>query len=137
MRALFHLIATVALTPYVVLALAFVLFGRAVAAGSWLRFFDTLITQASWVIPWGAIVFALFVVSLAILGFTGMRWLGGIVLCALAAVSLIVLTVMPSSPIDADTVVVLSPCAVVAVFGGWIAYAECKGSATKGLQARP
>lgn len=94
------------------------------ASGSWLRFFDTLITQASWVIPWGAIVFGLFVLSLAILGFTGMRWLGGIILCALAAISLVVLTVMPTSPIDADTLLVLLPCALVALFGGWIAHTE-------------
>lgn len=124
MRALFHLLATVTITPYVVLALAFMLFGRAVASGSWLRFFDTLITQASWVIPWGAIVFALFVLSLAILGFTGMRWLGGIILCALAVISLVVLTVMPTSPIDADTLLVLLPCVLVALFGGWIASTE-------------
>jgi hypothetical protein len=59
------------------------------------------------------------------------------VLYGLAAASLIVLTVMPGSPIDADTVVVLLPCAVVAVFGGRIAYSECKGSASRGLQVRP
>lgn len=122
MRGLFHLLATVTVTPYVVLALAFVLFGRAVASGSWLGFFDTLITQASWVIPWGAIVFALLTCALGVVGFTSMRWLGGIVLCVLADISLAVLLVMPDSAIDADALVVLLPCAAVALFGGWIAW---------------
>jgi hypothetical protein len=31
---------------------------------------------------------------------------------------------MPSSAIDGDTVVVLLPCVLVALFGGWITYTE-------------
>lgn len=120
MIAFLHLLATLVLVPYVLLASAFALFSRAIARGTPLGFLDAILTYALWLIPWGALAFIAGTVALAVCGMIERtRRAAGAVLCVLAVASAVAIPTLASSPPDADTVLFLGPCVAVAIFGAW------------------
>jgi hypothetical protein len=81
--------------------------------------------QATWLVPWGIIGFALFILLLAALGLhAACRWIGGLLLCLVACSSTLLVVLLTSSTIDVDEILFLLPCIGIAVFGGWLALAE-------------
>ena len=81
MRGALHVLATITLAPYFLLAAGFVLLGQAIGSGSLWSFFDTLLAQATWLIPWGMIGLAAFFLFLAALGlYSRSRWIAGALL---------------------------------------------------------
>lgn len=124
MQSLLHTLATLALLPYVVLATGFLLLGHVASRGSLWAFLDALVTQASWIMPWGILGLAGATLALLVLGFMPrLRWVGGLVLCGVAALSLLVLLFGGKARIGAGELLFLLPCALVLLYGGWLARA--------------
>src|SRR5262245_40883659 len=121
MRAALHLVATLLLVPYLVMAAAFLLADRVFASGSWGAMLDTLLAHAVWLIPWGIIGFGAFIILLAALGFSASSArLGAGIVCALAAGSLVVMLVVPTGPIDTGVLLFLLPCIIIAGVSAWL-----------------
>lgn len=124
MRALFHVLATIVAVPYVLLATGFLLLGQLINSGSIVAFFDTLITQFAWVMPWGILGFALALLLLATLGlFPQTRWLAGLLLGLLAGSSLLVIVFFDRA-LDAGKFLFLLPGLLVVFFAAWLAFSE-------------
>jgi hypothetical protein len=124
MRGALHVVATLALVPYLLLAAAFLLLGHTIAAGSLWSALDRLLAHALWIVPWGALGFAVIVLTVAIVGaYPPTRRLGGALLAALAAGALVVLVTLNSGPLEAGQVVFLVPCALALAYGAWLAFA--------------
>src|SRR5262245_26260559 len=125
MRGALHVLATITLAPYFALAAGFLLLGQAIGSGSLWSFFETLLVQATWLIPWGVIAVAAFFLVLAALGLhSRSRPIAALILCLTALGSIGVLLVMDRSPLDAGGSLFLLPCMMVAVFGGWHAFRQ-------------
>ena len=122
--AALHVVATVVLIPYLVLAAGFLILGHAISRGSWLAFFDTLIMHAAWLVPWGILASGAAMTIIAILGLTRLRGLGALCLGVLAADSLAVILIVDRSRIDAGALLFLLPCGLVLLFGLWAGWAE-------------
>jgi hypothetical protein len=120
MRALLHVLATIALLPYLVLASGFLILGHAISSGTLFSFFGTLLAHAVWIIPWGLIGFASAMVLVAVLGIVPrFRRFGALCLCLLAAASLAVIIFMVPSRVGWSELLFLLPCMLVLIFGGW------------------
>ena len=125
MRESLHVLGTLVLIPYLLLAIAFVLLGQAIASGSLFSIFGTLLSQALWILPWGILGFVGGICIVLALGLSArFRWLGGLCLCVLAAGCLAVLVLGSSSRIGFGELVFLLPCAMVLVYGMWLAVVE-------------
>jgi hypothetical protein len=124
-RGLLHVVGTLILVPYLLLASAFLVLGHALARaqGSIWVIFDTLLHQAVWIIPWGIIGAAGALLAIAALGvFPESRRLGGAILAVLAAGSIVVLVTMDTGTLDAGSLTFLAPCAAVLGLGVWLAW---------------
>ena len=120
MRAVLHVLATIALLPYLILASGFLILGHALSGGSLLSFFGTLLAHAVWIIPWGLIGFACAIILVAVLGIVPrFRRLGAVCLSLLAAASLAAIIFMTSSHVGWPELLFLLPCILVLIFGGW------------------
>ena len=125
MRGPLHVLATLTLVPYVLLAAGFVLLGQAISSGSLLSLLDTLLLQATWLVPWGVIGFPLLFLLLAALGLhSRSRWIAGLLLCLIACTCAAIILLMSTSAIGVGEVLFLSPCIAVMIFGGWLAVVE-------------
>lgn len=124
MRAVFHILATIVVVPYVLLATSFLWLGQLINSGSIVAFFDTLITQFAWVMPWGILGFVLGLLLLAMLGlFLQTRWLAGPLLGLLAGSSLFVILFFDRA-LDTGKFLFLLPCILVVLFAAWLAFSE-------------
>jgi len=120
-----HVLAAITLVPYFLLALGFVLLGHAIGSGSLWSFFDTILAQATWLIPWGMLGLVALFAALAALGLhSRSRRIAGALLCLMALACLAIIVFMPSSSIQAGELLFLSPCIMVAVIGAWLAAVE-------------
>ena len=125
MRAGLHVLATLALLPYVLLATAFVLLEQAIGDGTLSALLATLLAQVLWLVPWGLLGFLIGTALLAALGLhPASRWVGGLVLCVLALAAIAVVTVKPTAPVEVEDLIFLLPCLLVAVYGAWTVIAE-------------
>src|SRR5512135_2124392 len=127
MRGALHLLCTMVLLPYLMLAGWFLILGDAISGGSLTSFFTTLLAHALWLVPWGLLGFAAAMFGIMALGLIdGVRWLGAICLFILAAGCLLVVIGMDVSAIDLGALLFLLPCFAVAFFGAWLAIAELR-----------
>lgn len=132
MRAILHLIATLVLAPYLLLAAAFVVLGGAIATGSLGGFLAALLAFALWLVPWGALGAIVALLVLLALGINERtRWLGALLVCMLASAAIVLIAWLDSGPLDAGAALFLAPCAAVALCGGWLARVEWRGAATR------
>lgn len=127
MRGALHLLCTLVLLPYLLLAAWFLVLGDAIAGGSLAAFFTTLLSHALWLMPWGLLGFAGGVLGVIALGLIdGVRWIGGLCLFVLAAGCLLVVIAGSSSAIGLGELLFLSPCFAIMLFGGWLTAAELR-----------
>jgi len=125
MRGALHVLATITLVPYVLLAAGFVLLGQAISSGSLLSFLETLLLQATWLVPWGVIGFPIPFLLLAALGLhSRSRWIAGLLLCLIASTCGVIIFLMSTSAIGVGEVLFLLPCITVVIFGGWLVVVE-------------
>jgi hypothetical protein len=83
------------------LAAWFLILGDAIAGGSLLSFFSTLLSHALWLVPWGLLGFVAAIFGIMALGLIrNVRLLGGISLFVLAAGCLLVVAGADRSGID-------------------------------------
>jgi hypothetical protein len=127
MRGALHLLCTITLVPYLLLAAWFLILGDAIAGGSLVSFFTTLLSHALWLMPWGLLGFTAGIVTVAALGMIdGVRWLGGLCLFALAGACLLIVIAGNPSAIGPGELLFLLPCFAILIFGGWLALAELR-----------
>lgn len=120
MRATLHVLAVLVVLPYAALAYAFAVLGQAIASGSLLGIFDTLLTHFVWMIPWGILATAAAIIAIMALGVVPrLRWLGALCVGAIAAVSLAIIVFVGTSPLDGGTLLFLLPCIAVLAFAAW------------------
>jgi len=130
MRAALHLLATIVLIPYLLLAAAFLLLGSAIATGTLGGFLVALLSFALWLMPWGALGGIAALCGLVALGMIDQtRWFAALLLLALAGACLGVIAFGASGGLDAGVALFLAPCAAVAAFAGWLAFVEWSGPA--------
>ena len=109
-----HLLGTLLLVPYVVLAAFFLLVGRAAAAGSWWNLVDLLAGTACWSLRFGLPLAVLGILLLAAGGvFAGTQRLAAMVLAGLAGLVLLVLLLWPKQFPDTGQLLFLFPCVLV------------------------
>ena len=129
MRAILHVLATLVLVPYFVLAGGFLILGHAISRGSLWSFLDALLAHAAWLIPWGILGLALALVAVAILGaIARARRLAAAILAMLAGASLAVILTIGRGEIDAGALLFLLPCALVLAFALGCLVMDRKGS---------
>ena len=122
MRGVLHVLSTLATVPYALLAAAFAIGGHAIGAGSLWAALDTLLAHFLWIVPWGAIGFAVVIVTVAALGaYPPTRRLGGVLLALFAAAALAVIVALGSGPLDLGQLLFLAPCALALACGAWLA----------------
>ena len=127
MRALLHVVNVVLVLPAVALAAAFLLFGTAVASGSWLGFFGVLLDTAAWLLPWGLLV---SLISLLLLLFGGLtvrfRLLASLSVAVLAAASatIVLATVFAHGNFSVGQFLFFAPALISASLGLWLAASE-------------
>jgi len=138
MRVAIHLLATLILIPYFLLAGGFLLFGYAIAGGSLITLFDSMLSAAFWLLPLGLLVGVAVFAALTLLGTNDRtRWLASACVCVLAASSLFVIVATPSGPLDSGQVLFLLPCALAAVASGWLAVSEWRRRQSTATQSVP
>ncbi len=127
MRGALHLLCTIMLLPYLLLAAWFLILGDAIASGSLASFLTSLLSHALWLMPWGLLGFTAGIVAVAALGvIEGVRWLGGLCLSILAGGCLFIVIAGNPSAIGPGELLFLLPCFAVLIFGGWLTVAELR-----------
>jgi hypothetical protein len=127
-REALHLLGTVAVAPYALLAIAFLLIGQLASSKSLGALLWTLLTQFVWVIPWGALGFAAALLLIAGLGFSvHLRWVGYLALFLVSLASLLILVIVPGDAIDLGSLLFLAPCIAVLAASAWFTAAEWRG----------
>ena len=127
MRAALHLLCTIMLVPYLLLAAWFLILGDAIAHGSLASFLTTLLSHALWLMPWGLLGFTAGIIGVAALGvIEGARWLGGLCLFILAGSCLFIVITGNPSAVGPGELLFLLPCFAILIFGGWLALAELR-----------
>ena len=101
MRGALHVVATLATLPYLLLAAAFLIGGHTIGAGSLWSALDTLLAHFLWIVPWGAIGFAVVMFTVAVLGaYPPTRRLGGLLLALVAGAALALIVALHGGPLD-------------------------------------
>jgi hypothetical protein len=132
MRSFLHILSLLLVLPVMALALAFLILGRVISAGSWLRMLDALLTAAVWLMPWGMLAIISSLLAVAIAGmFARTRWLAGLCVAVLGFGStLIVLVhVIGYGNFSWGQVPFMVPGAMAACVGAWLAVKERPPSA--------
>ena len=125
MRAAAYVLAALVTLPYAGLALAFILLGRVIAAGSWSGFFGTLLTLFIWLVPWGLLAMALGGVVLVAAGISpAWRKGGAVVVCLLAVASITTINCLSSTRLGVGEWAFLLPCLVSAAVTAWLVLTE-------------
>lgn len=122
MRAALHLLGTIVLVPYLLLAGMFLLLGHALAGGTLASLFQALLDEALWLLPWGGLAFCAGVLALAALGCVS-RWqhFASACLAVLAAGCIVVIVMMPATTPDAGQWLFLAPCFAIALLASVMA----------------
>ena len=127
MRPFLHVVSLLLVLPGLALALAFVILGRVIAAGSLLGMLDQVLTAAIWLVPWGLLAIFASLLAVAIGGlFVRTRWLAGLCVALLAVGSTLLLLVVTvgNGNFSADQVPFLGPGVIAGCIGTWLALRE-------------
>ena len=139
-RSLLHLVGVMALLPYLMLVLAFVLLERAIASGGLLPFLGMLLDLFLLMVPWGLLALVLAIAALVGLGF-GARTLrlAALVAGLIGTAALLVVLLYPTSTADAGQWLFLLPCVLAIGLEFWICAAErgAKPGAAPTVQSVP
>ena len=131
MRAAMHLLATIALVPYLLLAGMFLLLGHALAGGTLASLFKALLAEALGLMPWGALAFVAAVIALAAIGCSErLRRFGNACLALLAAACVVVIVVMPSTPQGLGQWLFLAPCIGIVLLASGLSLSAGPASAS-------
>jgi hypothetical protein len=125
MQAVAFILATLVLLPYVFLASAFVLFGYAISGGTLASFIQAIFAEATWLIPWGVVGAACFLVVLVGLGVNQTtRKVGPVILLVLALASIAAIWLLPTNTIGVAEFTFLLPCVAVVGVGAWLSLSQ-------------
>ncbi len=118
--AILHLLATLVVAPYAVLALGFVLVGRVASTQGLWNIVDLVFGQMLGLLSWGVYLFAAVLLAVAAAGFIApLRLVGAGALVLLAALSLAILLFWRTAPVAGGELLFMLPCAVALGFGAW------------------
>ena len=131
MRAALHIASVALMLPNLVLASAFLLLGHAIGGRTLLGFFDRLITEAAWMMPWGLIAAGAGIIAMLGGGlFVQTRLVAAIAVAALSMMSVVVLIFLQSGPMSAGQWLFLAPGIVSIAIGAWLIVVEWPGAGT-------
>jgi hypothetical protein len=129
MRGALHVLATLVLAPYAVLALGFLLLGNAISTGSIGGFFLRLLDFFLVLVPWGMLGLLAMFLTVAGLGMVERtRRTGGALVAAIGAACMATIAIVPDAALEADALFFLLPCAAAAAFGAWTAAGSPAGA---------
>jgi hypothetical protein len=112
-----HLVATVIVVPYLLLAIAFLIAGQAIASGSLGGILEVVVLYAGWIIPWGALGFIVAIIAVLVLGIRApTRHWGSACVAALGVMSILTLVFLGSGSIGAGEWLFLAPCIAASAF---------------------
>jgi hypothetical protein len=138
MRPFLHILSLLLVLPVMALALAFVILGRVIAAGSWLGMLDQVLTAAVWLMPWGLLAIFASLLALAIGGmFPRTRWMAGLCVAILGFGSTLVVLVLIIGYGNFSTgqVPFMIPGAIAASIGAWLTVTERPSAGTPARNA--
>jgi hypothetical protein len=125
MQAVAFILATLVLLPYAFLASAFVLLGYAISGGTLASFIQAIFAEATWLIPWGVVGAACFLVVLVGLGVNqSTRKVGAVILLVLALASIAAIWLLPTNTIGVAEFTFLLPCVAVVGVGAWLSLSQ-------------
>ena len=126
MRPLLHIFSLILVLPSVILASAFIILGRAIAAQSLLGVLGQLLADAVWLIPWGLLAACTAVLLVALGGcFVRTRRLAGLSVAILGIGSIVILLALTSiHSATLDQVPFFIPAVVASGIGLWFAFIE-------------
>lgn len=108
-----HVLSTLVVAPYAALAVGFLMIGRMASQRGLWDALDALLVDLNRVLSWGVFVFALVFLAIAGLGiFDRHARTASAALALVAAISLAILLVLGSGPMEAGQWFFLVPCIV-------------------------
>lgn len=130
MRPLLHLVSIVLVLPSVLLAAAFVILGRAIATRSLLGLLGQLLTDALWIVPWGALAAVTAIVLIATGGFfVQTRRFAGlcVALLGLASIVVVLSLMMTHSRVSVSDLPFFIPGVIAIGIGLWLGVVDRNG----------
>jgi hypothetical protein len=131
-RPLLHLLSIILVLPGVILASAFIILGRAIAAQSLLGMFGQLLADAVWIIPWGLLAACTIVLLIGLGGFfIRTRRTAAICVAILGIGSMVVLLALTSdSSASLESLTFFIPAVVASGIGLWLAFVDGRNQNT-------
>ena len=123
MRPLLHLVSLLLVVPGVLLAVAFIILGRAIATQSLLGLLGQLLADALWLVPWGVLAFGTTLLLIAVGGFFAQtRRFAGLCVAVLGIASVVVVLSMTirHSNFSWDELPFYIPAVVASAIGLWL-----------------
>ena len=127
MRPVLHLFSVALVLPILALASAFVILGRAIAAGSSPGVLDQLLDDAVWLIPWGLLGAGATLLIIALGGlFVRTRWLAGpfVAILGIGSTLTVIVLAHAHSDVSFDQVPFFVPGVVASCIGAWFTLTE-------------
>lgn len=121
MHALLHIIGTLVVLPYLLLAVAFLLIGDIARTRGLLAIIDTIANHANWILRWG--LYGLPVIALAFMAFgliPSLQRSCAAVLFLVALGSLGIICWLHSGRLELGQIVFLLPCVAVIAMSAWL-----------------
>jgi hypothetical protein len=102
-----------------------VLLGYAISGGTLASFIQAIFAEATWLIPWGVVGAACFLVVLVGLGVNqSTRKVGAVILLVLALASIAAIWLLPTNTIGVAEFTFLLPCVAVVGVGAWLSLSQ-------------
>jgi len=110
LRIIAHLLATALITPYVALAVAFLVVGHLAGAKGLWDLIDRLVTSLDWFIPWGVVSFVLLLASLGLaFCWSSLRMIASVSVAVLGLLSLGVIAFYHQSSLSPGELLFMLP----------------------------
>lgn len=121
MHGVLHLLGTVIVIPYALLAGWFLMVGEVARARGLWGVLDAVLTQFHWMLGWGIYAIPFAFACLAVLGFiAALRRLGLLLLALIASASLLTIGLLHSGGLGMGELLFLSPCALILAICAWL-----------------
>lgn len=131
MHGVLHLLGTVIVIPYAMLAGWFAMVGEVARARGLWAILDAFLAQVNWLAGWGIYAIPLAFACLAAMGFIPrFRRLGAILLAVLSCASLLTVGLLHSGGLGPGELLFLAPCAASLALSAWLYRHSARSGAT-------
>lgn len=121
MHAILHIIGTLVVLPYMLLAAAFLLIGDVARTRGLFEILNVVANHANWILRWGIYGLPLVTVALIVVGLLPSTQRGSAAVLFLVALgSLAVIGTLHSGRLEFGHIVFLLPCVAVVAVSAWL-----------------